>query len=52
MHNVVLWKSNKTGRGWQRSFVQDDNLRDLLGFKPTVIHKEYNLSPNPVIIPS
>ena len=33
-------------RGWQISFAQKDFLRDILGFKSTVIHEEYNLSPN------
>ena len=38
------------GRGYQIGFVQHDTLRDLLGFKPSVLHEKYNLSPNPVDI--
>ena len=38
------------GRGWQISFVQNDTLRDLLGFKPVVICDEYKLSHNPIDI--
>ena len=34
----------------QISFVQDDTLRDLLGFKPKVIHEKYTLSDHPVDI--
>ena len=30
------------------SFVQDDSIRDLLGFDPLVIFQQYNLSHNPV----
>ena len=36
------------GSKWQISFIQEFTLRDLSGFKPTVIHDEYNLSDNPV----
>ena len=32
------------------TFVPDDSIRDLLGFKRTTIFEEYNLSPNPVDI--
>ena len=32
------------------TFVQDDSIRDLLGFNRTTIFGEYNLSPNPVDI--
>ena len=32
------------GRGWQISFVQDDSLRDLLGFTAKLIHEENILS--------
>ena len=32
------------GKGWRIGFVQDDSLRDLLVFKPRVIHDEYNIS--------
>ena len=32
------------------TFVPDDSIRDLLGFKKTTIYEEYNLSPNPVDI--
>ena len=32
------------------TFVPDDSIRDLLGFKKTRIYEEYNLSPNPVDI--
>ena len=32
------------------TFVPDDSIRDLLGFKKTTIFDEYNLSPNPVDI--
>ena len=31
-------------------FVFDDSSRNLLGFIETILHKEYNLSPNPVDI--
>ena len=34
------------------TFVPDDSIRDLLGFNKTTIFEEYNLSPNPVDIPS
>ena len=30
----------ETGRGWQISFVQDDTLRDLLGYEPFVINED------------
>ena len=32
------------------TFVPDDSIRDLLGFKKTTIYEEYNFSPNPVEI--
>ena len=32
------------------TFVQDDSMRNLLGFNKTTIFEEYNLSPNPVDI--
>ena len=32
------------------SFVFNDSIRNLLGFHETILHKEYNLSPNPVDI--
>ena len=32
----------------QLSFVHNDSIRDLLGFRPNVIYEEYNLSDNPV----
>ena len=32
------------------TFVPDDSMGDLLGFKKTTIYEEYNLSPNPVDI--
>ena len=32
------------------SFMFDDSMRDLLGFKPKIIHEEYNLSDYPVDI--
>ena len=38
----------ETGRGWQISCVQDDTLRGILGFKPSVIHDKSILSDNPV----
>ena len=39
---------NETGRGWQFSFIQEDTLRDLLGYKPKVKYDEYDLSDNPI----
>ena len=35
-------------RGWVISFVRNDILRDLLGYKTSVIHEQYILPPNPV----
>ena len=32
------------------TFVQDDSIRDLIGFIKTTIYEEYNLSSNPVDI--
>ena len=32
------------------TFIPDDSIRDLLGFKKTTIYEEYNLSPHPVDI--
>ena len=42
----ILWFILKIepSRGKQIRFVQDDTLRNLLGFKPTVTHGEYNLT--------
>ena len=37
-------------RGKQCSFFHDDSLRVILGFEPTVIYDEYNLSDKPVDI--
>ena len=37
-------EATEIGRGWQTSSVHDDTLRDLIGFKPTVLHEDYNLS--------
>ena len=36
--------------GWQISFVQDDTIKELLGFEPRVLHVDYNLSDYPVDI--
>ena len=38
------------GIGTQISFMRDDSIGDLLGFKPKVIQEEYNLSDYPVDI--
>ena len=38
------------GIGRQFSFLTDDSMKDLLRFKPKVIHEEYNLSGYPVDI--
>ena len=38
------------GRVIQSSFLHHDSRRNLLGFKPTIIHDEYNLSNNPADI--
>ena len=51
--NFSTMKSNieiEPGRGWQISFVQDDTLRDRLGFEPKMKHDDYNLSDYPVDI--
>ena len=32
------------------SFVFDDIIRNILGFKEPILYKEYNPSPNPVVI--
>ena len=37
-------------QGSKISFMFDDSIRDLLGFNARTIHKEYNFSPNPVVI--
>ena len=42
------FSSNITGS--QIAFTSDDSIKDLLGFKPSIIHEEYNLSDNPVDI--
>ena len=38
--------SNNTGS--QVAFTPDDSIKDFLGFKPVVLHEEYNLSDYPV----
>ena len=45
---VIEVSSNITGS--QVAFTPDDTIRDLLGFKPKVLHQEYNLSDYPVDI--
>ena len=37
-------------RGCQISFVRDDSMRDLLGFKRKVIHDEYKIPDYPLDI--
>ena len=46
--STIEISSNITG--CQIAFTPDDSIRDLLGFKPKVIHEEYNLSDYPVDI--
>ena len=46
--SIIEISSNITGS--QIAFTPNDNIRDLLGFKPNVIHEEYNLSDYPLDI--
>ena len=46
--SIIETSSNNNGS--QIAFTPDDSIRDLLGFKPKVIHEEYNLSDYPVDI--
>ena len=39
-----------SSQGPKITFIPDDSVRSLLGFKATTIYEEYNLSPNPVDI--
>ena len=47
---MIVIKKIEPDRGWIISFVQDDTLRDFLGFKPSVIYEEYITSDKPVDI--
>ena len=50
MRSPVIFIEIDVGIGRQISFMHDDSIRDLLGFKPKIIHEEHNLSDYPVDI--